>query len=72
MTFDREILRVLEVDGEKLRELTGREHGPWTYLFLFPDEDEYEEDLDDDEWDGYNYDEDYPNEDDLEMNKDEY
>lgn len=27
--FDREMQRALEADGEKLRQLTGEDHGPW-------------------------------------------
>lgn len=26
---DREMMRALETDGEKLRQLTGEDHGPW-------------------------------------------
>lgn len=29
MNFDREMQRALEADGEKLRQLTGEDHGPW-------------------------------------------
>lgn len=35
MTWDNEMQRALELDGEKLRQLTGEDHGPW---FI---EDEY-------------------------------
>lgn len=28
MTVDREMMRALEADGEKLRQLTGEDHGP--------------------------------------------
>lgn len=27
--MDEELMRALEADGEKLRQLTGRDHGPW-------------------------------------------
>lgn len=29
MSFDREMMKALEADGEKLRHLTGEDHGPW-------------------------------------------
>jgi hypothetical protein len=29
MKMDREMQRALEADGEKLRQLTGEDHGPW-------------------------------------------
>lgn len=29
MSADREMERALEADGEKLRQLTGEDHGPW-------------------------------------------
>ena len=29
MTTDRDMQRALELDGEKLRQLTGEDHGPW-------------------------------------------
>ena len=29
MSTDREMQRALELDGEKLRQLTGEDHGPW-------------------------------------------
>ncbi len=29
MSWDREMERALEADGEKLRQLTGEDHGPW-------------------------------------------
>lgn len=29
MTTDRELLRALVLDGEKLRQLTHEDHGPW-------------------------------------------
>ncbi len=29
MTFDDEMMRALEADGEKLRAMTGEDHGPW-------------------------------------------
>ena len=28
MTWDREMMRALEADGEKLRQMTGEDHGP--------------------------------------------
>jgi DnaJ-class molecular chaperone len=28
MSFDREMMKALEADGEKLRQLTGEDHGP--------------------------------------------
>lgn len=27
--MDREMMKALEMDGEKLRQLTGEDHGPW-------------------------------------------
>jgi hypothetical protein len=27
--MDEELMAALEADGEKLRQLTGRDHGPW-------------------------------------------
>lgn len=30
MSFDREMMLALEADGEKLRQLTGEDHGPWS------------------------------------------
>ena len=29
MNWDREMERALKADGEKLRQLTGEDHGPW-------------------------------------------
>jgi hypothetical protein len=29
MPFDREMMAALEADGEKLRQMTGKDHGPW-------------------------------------------
>lgn len=29
---DREMQRALEMDGDKLRELTGEDHGPWYFV----------------------------------------
>lgn len=29
MPFNKEMQRALEADGEKLRQLTGEDHGPW-------------------------------------------
>jgi len=29
MSEEREMQRALELDGEKLRQLTGHDHGPW-------------------------------------------
>lgn len=34
--FDREMQRALELDGEKLLQLTGEDHGPW-FLDTCPD-----------------------------------
>ena len=34
MPFDKEMMRALEADGEKLRQLTGEDHGP---VFIEPD-----------------------------------
>jgi hypothetical protein len=31
MSTDREMHRALELDGEKLRQLTGEDHGPWYF-----------------------------------------
>lgn len=31
MSYDREMQKALEADGEKLRQLTGEDHGPWTF-----------------------------------------
>lgn len=30
--FDKEMMAALEADGEKLRQLTGEDHGPWSIL----------------------------------------
>lgn len=35
--FDKEMQKALEADGEKLREMTGEDHGPW--FFDDPGED---------------------------------
>lgn len=32
MSYDREMQAALEADGEKLRQLTGEDHGPWNPL----------------------------------------
>lgn len=70
--FSRDLIKALEEDGAKLRALTGKDHGP---LFPYSDHGLTEEDMDneypdwcydEDDFDGYNYDEDYPNEDDIE------
>lgn len=51
MTSDREMERALELDGEKLRQLTGEDHGPFfiadepkSFAPLHPDEFEVEKD----------------------------
>jgi hypothetical protein len=35
--FDKEMQKALEADGEKLRQMTGEDHGP--YFFNFEEED---------------------------------
>ena len=35
--MDREMMKALEADGEKLRQLTGEDHGPWTTLDMIYD-----------------------------------
>lgn len=51
MSFDREMQRALEADGEKLRQLTGEDHGPWPREF--PHETVWEFQRVDEEGDGY-------------------
>ena len=36
MSFDREMQRALELDGEKLRQLTGEDHGPYFLADEYP------------------------------------
>lgn len=36
MYFADEIWEALEADGEKLRQLTGQDHGPWCAADLYP------------------------------------
>ena len=46
MAFDREMMKALEADGEKLRLMTGQEHGP---VFL-SDDDEISDNPDFEAW----------------------
>jgi hypothetical protein len=73
MTFTKDMLIALDEDGKYLKAMTGMSHGPFALAEVFFDDPEYfdeeEEYLDycddEDDFDNYNYQEDYPNEDDL-------
>jgi hypothetical protein len=34
MTWSKEMLAALEADGEKLRQLTGEDHGPFAFVYI--------------------------------------